>query len=136
MNVNHVVLPFLIVVASAGALFETAIHTANTPPSDHHQNTVVESHNDYQFDHHDDVAIEDMLHHAAMHLDAAVAVSNSYVALPTWKPTWELRWMDFRHGDHVVRLYHATDHSHPETRYIVAIDDAEHGVIDDWIPLQ
>jgi hypothetical protein len=138
MNARHIVLPVLIVVASAGALLSTASHTENARQPDHHHNAIIENHSDhhYQFDHHDDVALEDMLHHAATHLDTAIAVSGSYVALPDWKPSWELRWMDFQHGDHVVRLYHATDHRHPETRFVVAIDDSEHGVVETWIPLQ
>jgi hypothetical protein len=138
MNAHHIVLPILVVVASAGALLSTAGHPENALQADHHLKSIIQSHTDHQheFDRHDEVAVEDMLHHAAMHLDAVAAVPGTYVALTDWKPSWELRWMDFQHGDHVVRLYHATDHNHPETRFVVVVDDAEHGAIEAWIPVQ
>jgi len=138
MNARNIVPLLIVVVASAGALLSTADHHEAAQLPDHHHNAILEGHNDHHdaFDHHDDVAVADMLHHAATHLDTAGAIPDSYVALPSWKPSWELRWMDFHHGDHAVRLYHATDHHHPETRFVIAVDDTEHDVVQHWMSVQ
>lgn len=139
MNARHTVPLILVVVASAGALLSTTGHHENARPSDHHHNAIIENHTNqhhHELDHHDDVAVGDMLHHAATRLDTVAAIPNSYFAVPDWKPSWELRWLDFQRGDHAVRLYHVTDHNHPEMRFIVAVDDADHGTVHDWIPVQ
>jgi hypothetical protein len=137
MNARHIVPLIVVVVASTGALLSTASHPENSQPAHHHE-AATQTHTAHhqELDHHDDVAVEDMVHHAATHLGTAAAIPESYVAVPDWKPSWELRWMDFHNGDHTVRLYHATEHDHPETRFVIAVDDASHDAVEHWTPAQ
>jgi len=137
MNARHTVPLLLVAVASVGALLSTTAHHEDSHPVHHHE-AIVQAHAGHhiEFNHHDDVAIDDILQHAATHLGTAAAIPESYLAVPDWKPDWELRSMMFHHGDHTVTLYHATHHDHPETRFIIAVDDTEHGVVEHWTPIQ
>ena len=139
MKARYIVPLIIIAAASTGALLSNESHPEQTSQSDHHHNAVIDTHDHHQreLDHRDDIAIEDMLHHAVNHLGTAIALPASYIAMPEWKTSWELRWMDFQHGDHTVRIYHATHHNHHATRFVIAVDDAEHGMLDHhWIPVQ
>lgn len=131
MNARHIVPLLIIAIASTGALIFTTGHPA-TEAGPHHE-VVLAAHEDH---HHDHAAIDEMLHYAVTHLGTAAAIPDSYVAIPDWNGSWELRWIDFHHGDHLVRVYHATHHDHPETRFVIAVDESEHAIVDHWTPVQ
>lgn len=134
MNTRQLVPMLLIVVASVGALIATAVHPEQATASDHHHQALSAHH--HELDHHDDVAVDEMLHYAATHLGTAAAIPDSYAAVPNWNASWELRWIDFHHGDHLARVYHATHHDHPETRFVIAVDDSDHATDHHWTPAQ
>lgn len=122
-----------IVLASTGALLTTATHHEHISPPVHSVSVASIGNPHHEPDTSDTLAIGDMVHHAASHLgESMTAVPQSYGVSANWKPSWELRWMDFQRGDHVVRVYHTMARDHSGRRFVIAVDDSDSDHHEHW----
>lgn len=118
MRIRHLV--SLLLILAAGAFVLASDRSRNSEPIHHDQVA--------HFDHesHMHVAMMDMRRHAADHLGHATVHEHSFGSAPLWMAEWELHWLDVNHGDHHVRIYHATHAHHSHVRYVTIVDPEHH----------
>lgn len=143
---DHVAATIIEAPASHHRVIDDQDYVATTiaeAPASHHRviddqnyiaTTIVEAPTSHRrvIDHNDQAAIKDMMNHAAAHLGTVTAVPESYVTILDWKLSWTLRWIDFDHGGHTVRIYHATHDDLPQTRFVIAVDESCPNVFGRW----
>jgi len=73
--------------------------------------------------HKDPVALTAMCRYAALHLGDFDVLPDTFGGTPHWSPNWHLHWVDVRHGEHLVRIYHATGKHQAHLHYTMMYDD-------------
>src|SRR5207253_9899578 len=81
-------------------------HDHDTAADPSHENVAEAAHEHGHHDH-GHLALLDIAAYAAIHLDG-IPVAESFGAIDDWTHDWQLRWVDYNHGDETIRIYHAT----------------------------
>jgi hypothetical protein len=83
--------------------------------------------------HNDHFALVAMHVYAAVHLGHFDVLPETFGGTPHWSPDWDLHWIDAKHDDHLVRIYHAIHKHQPHIQYTLMYDhDTAHSA--EWEP--
>jgi len=108
------------------------IHSSAASDGHNHQNHFAAvSHLTAPRAHHDLIAVADMHSYALHNLGTVNEHPDSFGMADRWAYDWELRWIDYEAGGHMIRIYHATS-KHNETLRYTSLWDGYNVRYHDW----